>query len=266
MALVLALMLSGGTYAYTYTTASATLTPEAAEGDFATCNAMATQPDWDSVLDILDEYAGWVYWPEDDNQVQLSHIEHQVIIIPQMLEELEITHSHHLEIILRGYVESISISHSEHITIWAEQGYGDLEQEHSHHLNIIVGPAPGPPPGLPRGDVPTGDLFEITPDSAYTGDLLVQVYLTNADDLTKAYHYLNMKLYLEGSVEAGETPNYQLLTLDNGAATFNLPSGGGINHTLSVIGGSYGLNSSDPYEWGEGWSVTPELCCEATQR
>jgi len=72
------------------------------------------------------------------------------------------------------------------------------------------------------GEVPTGDLFTVTPNPAYTGDLDVKVYLANTDDLSKAYQYLNMKLYMEGSVSANETPDYQLLTLDNGQAGFTL--------------------------------------------
>jgi len=75
-----------------------------------------------------------------------------------------------------------------------------------------------------------------------------------------------MELYLEGSVEAGETPNYRLLTLENGVATFHLQDGGSDNHTLSVTGGEYGLVSADPNQWSEGWTLTPELYCEVTQR
>jgi len=48
-----------------------------------------------------------------------------------------------------------------------------------------------------RGDLPTGNLFEITPDGDYTGDLLTKVYLTNADDLTGPYQHLNMILELQ---------------------------------------------------------------------
>ena len=116
------------------------------------------------------------------------------------------------------------------------------------------------------GNVPTGDLFEITPHDDYTGDLTVKAYLANTDNLTKAYQSLNMQLYLEDSVEAGKTPSYLLLTLNNGSASFTLIGGVGISHTLSVIGGDYYLVSDNISAWGEGWSVTPELYCEATQR
>jgi hypothetical protein len=36
--------------------------------------------------------------------------------------------------------------------------------------------------------------------------------------------------------------------------------------TLEVIGGGYGLVSENTSDWGEGWTVTPEFYCEATQR
>ena len=119
---------------------------------------------------------------------------------------------------------------------------------------------------LLSGSVPTGNLFDITPDGNFSGDLAVKVYLTNTGDLVKAYDYLNMNLYLEGSVEAGETPNYQLLTLDNGEATFNLQGYAPGTYTLSVTGGSYGLVSTDTSQWEAGWTVTPEFYSLIMQR
>ena len=116
------------------------------------------------------------------------------------------------------------------------------------------------------GDVPSGDLFEITAHTNYSGSLQVRVYLTNADSLLKAYDYLNMELYLEGSEEAGETPNYRALTLENGMVTFNLVGITGGSYTLSVTGGTYQLRSREPMEWEAGYTVTPELYSKATQR
>jgi hypothetical protein len=116
------------------------------------------------------------------------------------------------------------------------------------------------------GSTPTGDLFEITPHADYSGDLSVRVYLTNTEALTRAYKVLSMQLYLEGSVEAGETPNYQTLTLQNGVAFFNLVGFSGGSYTLSVNGGSYTLVSREISEWEAGYTVTPELYCEVTQR
>jgi len=119
---------------------------------------------------------------------------------------------------------------------------------------------------LLTGNTPTDDLFEVTPHADYTGDLIVSVYLVDTDNVTKAYKYLNMELYLEGSVEAGKTPNYRVLNLANGVATFSIEDSVSDNYTLSVIGGDYTLNSREPNEWEAGWTVTPELYCEARQR
>ena len=117
---------------------------------------------------------------------------------------------------------------------------------------------------LLSGSVPTGDLFDITPHTSFTGDLAVRVYLTNSGDLVKAYQYLNMDLYLEGSVE---WPDYQLLTLENGWVTFNLKDyTPGNTYTLSVTGDDYQLVSRDTSEWEVGWTVTPELYCQIVQR
>jgi len=131
VALGLILVLSGGAFAYTYTTAIGTISVGAPSADVATCNASASQPDWSSVTDNLSE-------------------------------------------------------------------------------------------NTTCGEVPTGDLFDITPNAAYSGDIQVGIYLTNAANLTRAYKYLNMKLYLEGSEESGETPDYTVLSLQNGRANFSL--------------------------------------------
>ena len=107
------------------------------------------------------------------------------------------------------------------------------------------------------GDVPTGDLFVITPHPEYSGDLVVAVYLLNAGVLSLAYDHLNMELTLQGADE-----NPQLLTLHNGVATFNLQDCAGGTYTLSVTGGSYYLISANPPES----SITPEFYSEVTQR
>ena len=201
-ALVLALTLSSGGFAYTYTTAGVTIDAEALE-DFATVKLAQDQPNWNAVLDILGEYAGWVIWDAVDGKVELEDI------------------------------------------------------------TVTVAPGPAPPPPPPSGDVPTGDLFIVTPHPQYPGDLTVRVYLTNSGDLIKAYRYLNMKLRLEGSVE---WPGYRLLTLQNGKVAFHLEAPHNPPYTLSVIGGAYCLVSPDPNQWAAEWTITPEFYCEVTQR
>ena len=116
------------------------------------------------------------------------------------------------------------------------------------------------------GEVPQGDLFIVTPDPNITGDLLVKIYITNTADLLKAYQYLNMKVYVANSIEAGKTPNYQVLSIENGVVMFNIIGGSATSYKVQLIGGSYRLISDNPDEWGAGWTVTPEFYCEVSQR
>ena len=76
------------------------------------------------------------------------------------------------------------------------------------------------------GEVPAGDLYDIIPQSGYSGDLVVKAYLANTSALIKAYQYLNIKLYQDSSEEADDTPDYRLMTLENGSATFSLTATG----------------------------------------
>jgi hypothetical protein len=120
--------------------------------------------------------------------------------------------------------------------------------------------------GTTEGEVPQGSLYNITPHAEYTGDMLVKIYLTNTANLLKAYQYLNMKVYVSNSVEAGGIPNYKVLSIENGVIEFTIIGGSANTYTVSVTGGSYCLISDNPDSWGTGWSITPEFYCEVTQR
>ena len=98
------------------------------------------------------------------------------------------------------------------------------------------------------GEVPTGDLFNIIPNAAYTGDLVTNVCMANTAELTKAYSYLNIKLYLEGSAEADQTPNYRLLTLKNGEASFALED-------LEPVSGTWTQTSEADFDGGTLYQV-----------
>jgi hypothetical protein len=117
-----------------------------------------------------------------------------------------------------------------------------------------------------QSEVPLGDLFDITPDHDYSGDLQVKIYLTNTSELVKAYNYLNLELYVAKSLEAQKPPTIRVLSLENGVATFNIEGGSAAKYTVEVRGGAYRLVSGNTGDWGKGWSVVPELYCEVTQR
>ena len=116
------------------------------------------------------------------------------------------------------------------------------------------------------GDVPAGGLYDITPAPGFTGDMQVTVYLVNSAALLKAYNYLNVQIVLTDSVEAGETPDYRVISPENGVVTFTIEGGTASVYHLRVTGGAYYFLSGVPGEWSPGWSITPEIYCEVSQR
>ena len=340
MALVLALVLSGGTFAYTYTTTSSTIGAVPAEADIATVEKAANQPDWESVLtpvtkaetlrpnapgdkteisdqypatgehwdkvddETPDEWETYVYHPGSDYGKDLYNLPalSGSGMINKIINKITVYFRFSGDSLPAGdkigYAKALIKTHGAVYEGSEESQTGKTFVTKSEEWitnpntgeawtwdeidNLQIGLELKGEEALADyayctqvycevdyqyvplyGEVPTGNLCIVTPDPAYTGDLQVKVYLTNTGNLTKAYQYLNMKLYLEGSVEA---PDCRLLTLENGVATFNLENCAGSSHTLSVIGGSYCLVEANTWEWREGWSVTPEFYYEVEQR
>ena len=335
---ILALTLSGGVYAYTFSTASGTINIAEPTGDIATSNATETELAWEFILipvadteifrpnaagdetNISSQYPAtgehWdkVYeetsdgdstyvasnnstWEEDlyditDHSTQtaagtINYV--KVYMVCRTTTDNVTQSSAYVHIKTNGAgdngtEQTLTSSYATYSHQWDTnpQTSANWTWDEIDALQIGVGirqpnvaeytpvtqvyAEVGFEAPLLSGDVPTGNLFVVYPHADYSGDLAVKVYLANTGNLTKAYQYLNMELYLEGSVEAGEMPNYQLLTLENGVAAFTLINGGSDNHTLSITGGDYTLMSREPLEWEEGWTVTPELYCEVTQR
>jgi hypothetical protein len=339
LALILALIFTGGSYASTWYTAGATIGVAEPTGDAASCNASSTQPDWDSVLtpvadtiifrpdaagdetgidlqypatgehwDKVDEEtsdddstyvsSNSTAWQKDlysvnDHSTQTAGgtINYVRVYAVFRAETGNITQASACVLLKTNGVSdnatevTVTTSYAEYSSQWdlnpqtslawtwdeidaLQIGVGlrsaNGAEVYTRCSQVYVQVGFAAPPLT--GNTPTGDLFVVYPNADYPGDMAVKVYLANTGNLTKAYDYLNMHLYLEGSVEAGQTPNYRVLSLQSGSATFKLEDGGSDNHTLSIIGGDYGLNSREPSEWYAGWTVTPELFCEVTQR
>lgn len=125
-----------------------------------------------------------------------------------------------------------------------------------------------------RGDIPIGYLFEITPDGDYTGDMTVEVSLTNVMGLSKVYKHLNLKLELWDSAgspvnmfasDTGHT--FLLLTLDNGAVEFPLDQSAGVSpFKVKLAGGGYRTHGKHPLSWTAGGDTAPILYCDVHQR
>jgi len=336
-ALVLLLVISGGIYAYTYTTVTGTIGTPTPTGNLATANATASQPNWDSVLwtvnddlilrpnaagdetDIKYQYPdSGEHWqkvdessPDDDSTFVFTPSlgwEEDLYNIPDHSTQTAGGDINYVEVFMTsrasanttqpsayvniktyglefpGLSENLTTSYMEYSNAWSENPVSSSSWAWTEvdSLQIGLGMRRGgvninslctqvyadvnfDAPEL-NGNTPTGDLFEITVNDDYSGNLQVRVYLTNTAALLKAYNYLDLYLYLESSEEAGETPSYQLLDLENGLATFNLVGVSGGSYTLSVTGGTYQLFSREVSEWAAGWTVSPELYCEVEQR
>ena len=337
IALFFALAISGGIYAYAFTTGGGSIGISEPTGDVATTNATAAQPDWDSVLiPISDTYdfrpnaAGdetsideqypasgehWdkvsentsdgdstyvasndATWREDlynmtdhSTQTAAGNINYVDIYLECRVTANATQNGAYVHIKTNGAEhngpsENLTTSYDSYTYGWdfnpETTGYWTWDEVDALQIGVgLQRPDVGwyarctqvyaevgfeAPPLI--GNTPAGDLFDINPHPDYSGDLLVRVYLVNTDNLTKAYKYLNMNLYLEGSLEAGKTPNYRVLSLENGVASFSIDGATSGPYTLSVSGGDYRLTSREPNEWAADYTVTPELYCEVTQR
>jgi len=344
IALVVALLLSGGAYAYTYTTALGTINVTEPTGDIATSETAANPPLWESVIPepppdggeaateilrpsaagdetriplqfqhpqagehwdkvddvIADDWETYIYnggsykrdlynlpnisgGPETINNINVyfrfsgdhgpgqddtSGYAKAAIKTYGVIYEGSEYRQHGKTFVTNSETWTLNPSTGSTwtwdeinglqigISLKGQKGFAYCTQ-----VYVRVDYEAEPPPPEICGSVPLGNLFVVTPHEDYTGDLTVKVYLVNTAALIKAYQYLNMYLALQGADE-----NPQILTLQNGVASFTLQGCAGGTHTLSVTGGSYCVVSEDWTEWPVGWSVTPELYCEVTQR
>ncbi|HXX59367.1 MAG TPA: hypothetical protein VEI27_01675 [Dehalococcoidales bacterium] len=95
------------------------------------------------------------------------------------------------------------------------------------------------------GSITSGDVYYADVTN-YTGDVRVNIYLTNSGALSKDYSYLNMKVnvwagasgaWLQATnVGSGDDAN-DYLTLNNGVVSFVLA--GGTHYDISIDGGSF---------------------------
>ena len=125
--------------------------------------------------------------------------------------------------------------------------------------------------GSYRGAIEAGNLFNITPDSSYPGDLEINVYLSNLDQLSYKYGMILMNIKIADNednfldVEGITKP----LTLQNGVVSFVSTSTNftaGTEFYVQVTGGVF---RAFPWAYLSGvsgsGSWTPTLTCEVVQ-
>src|SRR4030042_587039 len=337
--ILLALVLTTGTFAYTYSYSSTTLGSYMAEGPFATYQLSTNQPDWDSILPegeygseiLVPNFAGdntefpsqfpaiGEHWDKVDEQpadalgtyvstegynswarslynlsnfmgASGSEVISGVIVYfrfaaggsynvkamaalktnGEVYEGPTITYNQpsftteSWECLVNPYTEEA----------WTWDEINDLQAGITARGNSTTKPVICTQVYVQvnyeysntQGEVPQGVLFEVNPHPGYTGDLLVKIYLTNTADLLKAYQYINMKIYVADSIEAGYTPDYEIISIETGVVTFNIIGGSADSYFVQLIGGTYRLISDDPDEWGAGWTLEPDFYCEVSQR
>ena len=116
------------------------------------------------------------------------------------------------------------------------------------------------------GTWPENTLFDITPDPAYTGDLVITVYMVNTGQLARQYHHINMTLEFWDSTNttADEQGIIQVINMQNAEALFSWSNGTGNSpYKVQLTGGSYRLH---PFKTLTGGSYQPQIWCEVTQR
>ena len=116
------------------------------------------------------------------------------------------------------------------------------------------------------GTWPSSTLFDITPTTNYTGDLVISVYLVNAGELIRQYHHVNMSVEFQDSTNstADEQGTIQVLNLQNAEAQFTWENGTGTGpYKVVLTGGGYRLH---PFKTLTGGSYQPQIWCEVTQR
>ncbi len=126
-----------------------------------------------------------------------------------------------------------------------------------------------------RGDI-TGPvtLFNVdTSTSTYAGDLVVTVSISNADQLSKVYRVLALKLEMvkvsdNSTIDINESgvgdDDYVLLTLNNGSVDM-FPGGASDNFGVRLVSGFYITHIYQGAKWLTGYE-DPALFCEVAQR
>ena len=113
------------------------------------------------------------------------------------------------------------------------------------------------PAGKQIGTIETTDLFVVTPNANYAGDLQIRLDMTNAGELEYRFFKARTEVFDNAGAQVGRT---EFVTLRNGAADFPLIYGAGWTspYTVTITGGSF-------YYVGTGAGLSPAFYCQVSQ-
>ena len=110
------------------------------------------------------------------------------------------------------------------------------------------------------------NVFKLTPGTGFTGDVTVQVYITNVDKLIKAYSVLGLNLKITGIAADGTTPiSYgpEFISLERPVTEIKVS--GYKTNTPLYLHITSGFYTTWGYPWAAG-SEDPTLFCQVIQR
>ena len=129
--------------------------------------------------------------------------------------------------------------------------------------------AAGSPPtwnvwGSYKGEVTTGDLFTITPEIDFTGDMVAMITIINASDLVSAYRVLVFEIEIYDSAGTpAQVGTTEYLTLTRGDITIEIDQAGfTAPYTVQITGGNYMTHRG-------GWTAgneDPTILCDVIQK
>ena len=127
------------------------------------------------------------------------------------------------------------------------------------------------PWGRYRGSIPAGTPFDVVIGDGFTGDVEIDVYLSNLDELSRNYAFYLMRFALTDgdNVTVDEQMAEKPLTLKNGVVQFYLPSANYTNYAsdnqvfyLRMKGGCY---YALPFSKWVGGTIDPILYAQVKQ-
>jgi hypothetical protein len=129
--------------------------------------------------------------------------------------------------------------------------------------------AAGSPPtwnvwGSYKGNMTAGDLFTITPETDFTGDMVAMITLTNASDLVSAYRVMVFEIEIYDSAGTpAQVGTTEYLTLTRGDITIEIDqTGHTAPYTVEITGGNYMTHRG-------GWTAgneDPTILCDVIQK
>ncbi len=114
-----------------------------------------------------------------------------------------------------------------------------------------------------KGKVAAGDLFEITPEANYTGDMVALITLANTYDLVEAYRVLVLEIEIWDTAGPTQIGTTEYLTMDKGVIEIEIDQSGFTPpYDVRLVNGFYITHRGG---WAAG-KQDPTILCDVLQK